>query len=54
MEPLNELGSPENLKRSLGKRDLTLASLSVVIGLGDKEKLLENMVFGITIAVIGI
>ncbi len=41
MEPLDELGSPENLKRSLERIGLKLASLSTVIGLGDKEKLEE-------------
>lgn len=41
MEPLGELGSPESLRQALDKRDLVLASLSTIIGLGDREKLEE-------------
>jgi len=41
MEPLDELGSPENLRQLLDKRSLVLASLSIIIGLGNREKLEE-------------
>ena len=41
MESLDELGSPHNLRQALDKRDLVLASLSIITGLGDRQKLEE-------------